>query len=973
MMHRLAVLILVSLLGIPNESDESPRTITRAALAAVEGDSAARVAARWQARLRRHPDDRAAALGLATLARNQYEYEDARQRYRALDADPPDIYAVYARLGLAVAADAQGLQAEADSQFRRALAGARAVRDRSAEGIALMNLAYLVATLRGVQDGMAYLDSASRVIPAAARDLEADVHRRRAVLLAVQSDAGASAEAASCTRMARSIGALRIEANCLQAAALDLRIRGLSDSSLVIFRQAEQLQRHARDHARLAETLLREADIFRAGGAFGEAKRVLTEALAEGRVSHNLLALASAHTGMGSLAMRLQDFATAGDELGRAITLFQQQGDPAGAMLARAFLPMLHAAAGDLAGAASEADSILAWYRRTGEVPNEFEMLRTRASIAMRAQHWALAAHTLDRAERLAVTHDMAGWRGALELDRGRLALYQGALPQAGRHLQVYLRGLDSSAHVSQHEARLRLAEVHARQGDLGRAERELAQADNALDRWRAALADRDLRTLAFQAMPTEDFEDHASAARVLALLAAGGEVDTAFALAERRRARELADQMAQADAFRHGDIRPGLAVRVRAQAAPATAAEVASALPDDSTALVEYVAGAEDAPSTVFVLTRAGAQARLLAPADSLGDAIERFVILLESGDEPGALARRLGAAVLDSALAALPRTVTRLIIIPDGRLHHLPFDALALPDGQPVVTRYAVSFAPSAAVALALWRRSVSEKPSTGPVAVLAFGDPAFAGEQTDSGNRDGGTFRAAFSMHAGLPRLEGSGDEADDVARFTTDAVVRLRADASEAFLKQTDLSRFGVLHFATHALVDEASLDRTALALAPGGGEDGFVTPAELADLRLDARLVVLSACRTAGGTLVTGEGVEGLTAPLLAAGARSVVATKWQVSDQKTVQMVEDLYAALSDGEPVGAALRSAKLAAIRRGAPTSEWAAFSVIGDPLVQVSLSHPARFSPIWSVLLLGGVVGVLIAVWMRRRGAR
>ncbi|MGH7536669.1 MAG: CHAT domain-containing protein [Gemmatimonadales bacterium] len=79
-------------------------------------------------------------------------------------------------------------------------------------------------------------------------------------------------------------------------------------------------------------------------------------------------------------------------------------------------------------------------------------------------------------------------------------------------------------------------------------------------------------------------------------------------------------------------------------------------------------------------------------------------------------------------------------------------------------------------------------------------------------------------------------------------------------------------------------------RTALALTPGQGEDGFVTPGELAGLRLDADLVVLSACRTAGGVVVDGEGVQGLTAPLLAAGARSVVATSWQVGDQLTVPL-----------------------------------------------------------------------------------
>ncbi|HET8633987.1 MAG TPA: CHAT domain-containing protein, partial [Gemmatimonadales bacterium] len=198
----------------------------------------------------------------------------------------------------------------------------------------------------------------------------------------------------------------------------------------------------------------------------------------------------------------------------------------------------------------------------------------------------------------------------------------------------------------------------------------------------------------------------------------------------------------------------------------------------------------------------------------------------------------------------------------------------------------------------------------------------------------------------------------------------AVVRLRADASEAFLKRADLAQFDVIHFATHALVDEARMDRTALALAPGDGEDGLVTPSELAGLHLAARLVVLSACETAGGKLLQGEGVAGLTAPLLAAGAQVVVATKWRIGDESTGRMVDDFYRALAHGQPVGAALRSAKLAAIRRHAPASEWAAFSVVGDPMVTIGLRQPEQ-SPIpWILAIIGGGL-VLLGITKARKG--
>jgi CHAT domain-containing protein len=128
--------------------------------------------------------------------------------------------------------------------------------------------------------------------------------------------------------------------------------------------------------------------------------------------------------------------------------------------------------------------------------------------------------------------------------------------------------------------------------------------------------------------------------------------------------------------------------------------------------------------------------------------------------------------------------------------------------------------------------------------------------------------------------------------------------------------------------------------TALALAPGNGEDGFVTPGELTRLQLAADLVVLSACRTAGGVVVDGEGVQGLTAPLLAAGARSVVATSWRVGDERTVGLVEDFYAELARGRPVIEALQTAKLEALHRRTPAAVWGAFTVFGDPLVTIPL---------------------------------
>jgi len=429
-------------------------------------------------------------------------------------------------------------------------------------------------------------------------------------------------------------------------------------------------------------------------------------------------------------------------------------------------------------------------------------------------------------------------------------------------------------------------------------------------------------------------------------------------------------ERLIQAEALR-ADSTSATAPRdgIRRDPPARTAAAAVAAGLDDRTALLEHLTGPDGAPTIVFVVTHGGVQGRVLPPADSIAPFIERFGALMEDGQDPRGPSAALGPAVLDSALATLPTTVDHLLIVPDGPLHRLPFDALRLTDGRYLVKRYTTALVPSAGALAALRERPGLGKPK-GAFAVLALGDPAFAHEQSDRVVR-GEVFRDAFDRSGGLPRLAAAGEEVRDVARYAPGAVIRVRGEASEAFLKRTPLERFGVLHFATHALVDESTLARTALALSPGEGEDGFLSPADLAALHLDADLVVLSACRTAGGVIVAGEGLQGLTAPLLEAGARSVVATQWRIGDRTTVGLVDDFYAAMAEGQPVADALRVAKLAALRHGEPARDWAAFTVVGDPLVRVPLTRPAPGpSMVWlgaagMALLLGGLL-------VRRRGS-
>jgi len=219
-----------------------------------------------------------------------------------------------------------------------------------------------------------------------------------------------------------------------------------------------------------------------------------------------------------------------------------------------------------------------------------------------------------------------------------------------------------------------------------------------------------------------------------------------------------------------------------------------------------------------------------------------------------------------------------------------------------------------------------------------------------------------------------LPASAAEVRAAGRLTPDAVIRLGAGASEAYLKRSDAAQYRIIHFATHALVDDESLDRTALVLAAGDGENGLVSPAELAALRLDADLIVLSGCRTARGVVFTGEGVQGLAGPLLEAGARSVLATLWSVGDREAAWFMGAFYEAAGGGAMVGDALAQAKRAAIVRGDPPSVWAAFVLVGNPAVRLPLPPAEKQpgAPRWPALVLASL-GVALAVLELARVAR
>lgn len=377
-------------------------------------------------------------------------------------------------------------------------------------------------------------------------------------------------------------------------------------------------------------------------------------------------------------------------------------------------------------------------------------------------------------------------------------------------------------------------------------------------------------------------------------------------------------------------------------QAPPPTLASVQQALAPDE-ALLSFQTWrrqhTEDAPfqdgsSWVLTITRDAVRPARIPDDGELRRRIEllRSVMELRDGsDLDGAVG--LHRDLLAGALAGLPGVVTRLVIIPDGPLHSLPFAALrASREAPPLAARFAVSVAPSAA----LWLRWRGEpRPPPAGSAALVLADPLREGEAPSSAGglpvrRDA----AVWVNGLGLPALRFAREEASTIARVLGGSRVLLGADASERLLKTTDLHPYRALHLAAHAVVDDARPDRSAVVLAPGAPEeDGLLQMHEVVDLELGGKLVVLAACRSTSGAILSGEGPLSLARAFFQAGASTVVGSLWALRDREAAELMEGFYRALADGETAAAALARAQRERIAARDPPAAWAGVVVLGD----------------------------------------
>lgn len=412
--------------------------------------------------------------------------------------------------------------------------------------------------------------------------------------------------------------------------------------------------------------------------------------------------------------------------------------------------------------------------------------------------------------------------------------------------------------------------------------------------------------------------------------------------------------------------------------------------------------------PSRTIIEQTANEVYRLLTMRQQIEDdeVVNRPGLIEESDQHFEQQAETLSSILLGQVATQLDSK--RLIIVTDGALQRIPFEALPVPSRDPqgsssniaasrlLMDDHEIVQVPSASVLAAIRKERLTAPPDK---TIFVLADPVF--EQDDPrvaqmkmsqgsipDTVDDGDIRKMLEQSspggegwAAIPRLTGSLSEAKSIMEVTsaTEATLATGFEASRVRIMGDEIKHFRILHFATHGLLNSEHPEASGLILAmvdkDGRPQNGYLNLRDVYGLDIESDLVVLSACRTRLGRNVEGEGVMGLSRGFLYAGSRSVVASLWKVDDEATAQLMKTFYASLlRDGLPPSAALRKAKqsLQAQARWRSPYFWAAFVLDGEYTGNLVKQKKGQYLPLYLLLAAVTIIG-LLTLWRRRKKFR
>jgi CHAT domain-containing protein/tetratricopeptide (TPR) repeat protein len=775
--------------------------------------------------------------------------------------------------------------------YRRALDAWRAAGDQSGEAATLHNVAAVHEAAAEYQQAISLWTEALRLFRATSS------HTRAANMLTTMGrmyvQLGDSSQGVPLLEQAlaahRAAGSRTYEAAALANLGLARVAAGDYDGALPLYEEALALRRQLKDTLGEANSLREVARVHAARGDHERALALLAESQAVFEAISKRRGVASTQLDVARSRLARDEPAAALAAAERALLLFREVGDrrgEAGALFAAAQVESAQDALEEARGRLEAAIALTEELR----LSLAGQELRT-AFLSTVHQYYELLIDVLMRLHRR--RPDAGLEREALAVsERARARSLLDVLAEARAEIR---EGVDPALLERERTLRRALNSKAARQARL----------------WAGKTADEDARALA----------------REIDTLAGEARAHQAELRARSPRYAELV----QPRTLALEDIQRGVL--------------------DADTLLLEYALGGER--SYAWAVTPDGVEAYELPGRAAVEERARRFYDAVRE-DRGGADAA--GAALSEMVLAPVASRLAgrrRLLVVPDGALHLVPMAALPGPTGQPLVAGYEVVTLPSASTLAALREHAPRPRVGAGVLAVLA--DPVFDAEDP--------RVRARLKKRAALPAAT-RGDAADPAAPVSTGPPARLigsrreaeailarapgkaglRAldfEASRATATGDRLAGYGIVHFATHALIDHAhpELSGIVLSLVDGQGrpQDGVLRLHDVYNMRLAADLVVLSACQTALGPNVRGEGLIGLTRGFLYAGARRVVASLWRVDDAATAELMRLFYDAMLGPRRLApaAALRAAQVEMSRRPrwAAPYHWAGFVLQGE----------------------------------------
>jgi CHAT domain-containing protein len=345
------------------------------------------------------------------------------------------------------------------------------------------------------------------------------------------------------------------------------------------------------------------------------------------------------------------------------------------------------------------------------------------------------------------------------------------------------------------------------------------------------------------------------------------------------------------------------------------------------SAVILEYVVA--DPRSYCLVISRTGSRIVPLASKQRIEPIVAAYLKAVKAKQAAHAEARQLFDVLLRPISEAAQKDT--LIVIRDGQLHLVPFDGFIDAAGRYIAEAHTVIYAPSATSFYLLTTQKRS--PRRFPHTLLAVG-----GIPYNPGELKQASLTRGYEAKD-LSDLPASKDEAlaAEAAVHDRSNTILIGSSATESAFKRADLEQYRIIHLAVHGFANTTDSNRSALVLLsdPSVGEDGFLQASEIVQLRLNADLVILSACDTAVGPVEGEEGIATLSRAFLLAGARTVVSTLWSIDDTFSLFLMKQFYKHFAAHEPAAYALTAAKRDMLRKfghEAVPYYWAGFTFEG-----------------------------------------